>query len=187
VSATKGISALAGGALGQEIATCKNITLDLCSLPPGEIITTVTASGPDNCEAFCGIYAACLTWVYRTITGTGENCDLVAMDIVDYHKTCQEFGGIEGVNFEECTQTGNEALCRGFSSGGCAFQGAVLETLPNIANYGLCQTGADLRGAKYWVYNLETDECVLYDNDVQRECNTQRGPGPNDDQGSHNC
>ena len=38
----------------------------------------------------------------------------------------------------------------------------------NFQGYDLCQTGADLRGAKYWVYNLETDECVLYDDNVER-------------------
>ena len=96
---------------------------------------------------------------------------------------------------------GTAADCRGYSSGGCAFQGQVLEDLPDIdgitkfyyrlaicsslniyldyfeysfreyinmyfffLDVFLCEQSANLRKAKFWVYNKETKDCRLYEN-----------------------
>jgi hypothetical protein len=57
-------------------------------------------------------------------------------DIQEYLSTCQELGGVKGVDFDGCvdgTLGCNGTLgCKGFSKGGCSFTGTVLETLPGI-------------------------------------------------------
>jgi hypothetical protein len=51
-------------------------------------------------------------------------------DIQEYLSTCQELGGVKGVDFDKCVD--GTLGCKGFSKGGCSFTGTVLETLPGI-------------------------------------------------------
>jgi hypothetical protein len=51
-------------------------------------------------------------------------------DIQEYLSTCQELGGVQGVDFDKCVD--GTSGCKGFSKGGCSFTGTVLETLPGI-------------------------------------------------------
>ena len=52
-------------------------------------------------------------------------------DIIEYLSTCQELGGVKGVDFTDCLDL-SDPECKGYSSGGCSFTGTVLETLPGI-------------------------------------------------------
>jgi hypothetical protein len=55
-------------------------------------------------------------------------------NIQEYLSTCQELGGVKGVDFDDCVNpAGGVSKCEGFSKGGCSFVGTVLETLPGIA------------------------------------------------------
>ena len=49
-------------------------------------------------------------------------------DIIEYLSTCQELGGVKGVDFDGCLDLSGPRV----SSGGCSFTGTVLETLPGI-------------------------------------------------------
>lgn len=130
-------------------------------------VPNTEGNGVSLCQTVCTSIQGCNYFTYDTPL---ESCYLLRST---YLSGCLESGGLASPSLDQC-QPEVATTCSSFVRENCVMSGSQLSS-STVADAATCQTLVDPVGGKYFVYNTDTQVCLIYDSQ-EFTCSRMHGP-----------